>query len=107
MKWQLLTDETVLDEIGQRLARQRINRRLTQRQLAQESGVSLRTLQRLENGETSTNLSSFIRVCRTLGLLDSFEVMLPKNLISPIQQLKLQQAQPQRVRPKAKKKSTE
>lgn len=52
------TDAAVLAELGDRLSRRRLQRNLTQAQLAREAGVSKRTVIRLERGESSqvTNL---------------------------------------------------
>ncbi|HEY1716698.1 MAG TPA: helix-turn-helix transcriptional regulator, partial [Verrucomicrobiae bacterium] len=48
------TDETVLAELGGRLTRIRLERNLTQLQLAKEAGVSKNTVQRLEAGAVAT-----------------------------------------------------
>src|SRR3954465_4597774 len=83
------TDETVLQELGGRLAQIRLDRNLTQAELAQQAGISKRTLERLESGEVATQLSAFIRVCRVLDLLEQFESLIPASGPSPIAQLKL------------------
>jgi transcriptional regulator with XRE-family HTH domain len=82
-----MTDEALLKAIGERLARLRLARNLTQQQLAEQAGVGLRTVQRLESGLAATQLSGFIRVCRTLGLLDRLEIFLPQAVPSPMAQL--------------------
>ena len=84
------SDELVLQEVGERLARTRLERNLTQAKLANNAGISKRTLERLESGATSTQLTTFFRVCRALGLLQRFDMFLPKPLASPVQQVKLQ-----------------
>jgi transcriptional regulator with XRE-family HTH domain len=86
---QTLSDAAILHEFGQRLARYRLNRNLTQQALAREAGVSLRTLNRIESGEPSQT-ANLIRVLRALGLLDNLEALLPEPALSPMQQLKLQ-----------------
>lgn|GEM_PF-2188512 len=63
-------DDAVLAELGKRLARLRLDRNLSQIQLAREAGTSKPTLQRLESGAVATQPSGFFRVCRTLGLLE-------------------------------------
>lgn len=60
-----MTDAAVLAELGERLARLRLQRNLTQAQLAREAGVSKRTLIRLERGESS-QVTNLIRVVRSL-----------------------------------------
>ncbi len=83
------SDEAVLKELGNRLSRYRLNRDLTQEALAEEAGISKRTLIRLEDGEPvqATNL---IRVLRAHGLLQNFDALVPEPALSPIQQAKLQ-----------------
>jgi transcriptional regulator with XRE-family HTH domain len=83
------TDEAVLRELGARLARVRLDRNLTQAQLAEQAGVSKRTVERLESGAVATQLSGFIRVCRVLELVDRLELLVPEPLPSPMALLKL------------------
>lgn len=83
-----LTDETVLGELGTRLARTRLERNLTQRELAEQAGVERKSLQRIEAGEP-VKLTSFVRVLRALGLLDALEELVPAPTPSPIELLKL------------------
>lgn len=83
-----LTDEAVLQELGGRLAGLRIEHNLTQAALAEQAGVSKRTIERLESGEVATQLSGFLRVCRALGLLERFETLLPESVPGPMAQLK-------------------
>lgn len=85
-----LTDQVILAELGGRLATVRIERNLTQSSLAEQAGVSKRTLERLESGEVATQMSGFLRVCRALGLLERFEALLPEPTPSPLAQLKQQ-----------------
>jgi transcriptional regulator with XRE-family HTH domain len=83
-----LTDEALLKLVGERLARLRLAKNLTQRQLAEQAGLGLRTVQRLELGAAATQLSGFIRICRVLGLVERFEVFIPEAAASPMAQLK-------------------
>lgn len=83
-----LTDETLLPLIGGRLAALRLARNLTQSQLAEQAGLGLRTVQRLELGAAAIQLSGFIRICRVLGLIERFEALLPEPAASPMAQLK-------------------
>lgn len=91
------TDDTVLAELGGRLARIRLERNLTQAQLAEQSGVSKRTVERLESGAVATQLSGFIRVCRVLDVLDRFDTLIAEPMPSPVAQLKLRGKQRQRA----------
>lgn len=83
-----LTDQAVLTLVGERLAALRLARNLTQQQLAEQAGLGLRTVQRLELGAAATQLSGFIRVCRVLGLVENLGLLLPPPTESPMAQLK-------------------
>lgn len=68
----------ILRELGQRLKDIRISRSLTQKELAQDAGVSYNTLIRIENGD-GANIENLIRVMRTLGLLQNFDLLIPEQ----------------------------
>ena len=78
-----LTDAAVLQELGQRLERRRIDANRTQAELAQEAGVSKRTLERMEAGQ-STDFALLLRVLRALRLLEGLETLIPDLPQSPI-----------------------
>ena len=84
-----MTDAAVLAELGERLSRARLNADRSQANLAKEAGVSKRTLERIEAGE-STQFVSLIRVLRALGLGDRLDALAPEPRLSPLQQLKLE-----------------
>ncbi|GAC1321346.1 MAG: hypothetical protein NVSMB25_14930 [Thermoleophilaceae bacterium] len=91
-----LTDEATLRELGGRIARQRLDRNLTQQQLADEAGISRHTLLRLEDGQGVT-LSALVRALRALELLDGLEALVPEPLPSPLEQLERERGQRQRA----------
>jgi transcriptional regulator with XRE-family HTH domain len=78
---------SLLDRIGERLAKHRLNRNLTQAELARIAGISPRTLIRLENGEP-TQLENFLRAVLALGLEEGLDRLVPDVPISPIQRLR-------------------
>jgi transcriptional regulator with XRE-family HTH domain len=92
-----LTDDAILGELGARLAGARLARNLTQATLAEQAGVSKRTVERLESGEVATHLSGFLRICRVLELVDGLDALIPEPTPSPIALLKLQGRQRQRA----------
>lgn len=99
------TDQTILKEIGQRLATLRLNQNLTQADLAEQAGVSKRTVERLEAGE-SVQITSLIRLFRSLGLIPRLEILFPEPVPSPIAQLKLQGKKRRRASTKGSPRST-
>jgi transcriptional regulator with XRE-family HTH domain len=81
------TDAAILQELGARLTRRRIGANYTQAQLAQEAGVSKRTLERIEAGH-SVDLTMLIRVLRVLKLTEGLDGLVPALQQSPIALLK-------------------
>ena len=102
-----LTDRAVLEEIGGRIARARLERNMGQTELGAEAGVGVTTVRRLERGHSVT-LTSLIRVLRVLGLLEVLDRAVPEALPSPLEQLRLQGRQRQRAgRPRSAAETTE
>lgn len=101
-----LTDEAILGELGGRLAQRRLELQLSQGALAEQAGVSKRTVERVEAGAT-TQMSSMIRVMRVLGLLGRLEALVPEALVPeagprPMELLKLKGKARKRARTKQK-----
>jgi transcriptional regulator with XRE-family HTH domain len=94
---QTSSDRAMLQLIGKRLAHLRLYKNLTQQQLAEQAGLGLRTVQRLELGASATQLSGFVRVCRVLGLMEQLDAIIPEPAISPMAQLKRQGQQRKRA----------
>lgn len=82
-----LTDATILHEIGERLERRRIDAGLTQAQLAEEAGISKRTVERMEAGH-STDFVMLLRVLRVLKLMEALDRVVPDLPQSPLVLLK-------------------
>ena len=83
MKIDILTpDSVVLQELGRRLAMMRKQRGFSQAALAEEAGVGVATLRRIEAGEGS-QLESWIKLLRALGQIGAIEGLLPEELRSP------------------------
>ena len=82
-----LTDMGVLHEIGDRLERRRIDSGLTQAQLAEEAGISKRTVERIEAGH-STDFVMLLRVLRVLNFLEALDQSVPDLPQSPLVLLK-------------------
>jgi transcriptional regulator with XRE-family HTH domain len=82
-----MTDAAVLEEIGHRLRRARLARNLTQRQVAEEAGVSEVTLNKIERGEPA-KLVTVVRILRVLDLLDRLQAAIPETAPSPLDELR-------------------
>jgi transcriptional regulator with XRE-family HTH domain len=78
-----LSDTAILERLGQRLARYRLNRNLTQDQVALEAGVSRRSVSKLENGHI-VDTRILIRILRALDLINQLDALAPEVEASPI-----------------------
>jgi len=83
------SDAAVLDELGARLARRRLDLGLTQAELAREAGVAKRTVERIEAG-ASAQVASLIRILRMLELLPALDALVPAPRPSPVALLETQ-----------------
>ncbi len=77
------TDE-VLTEIGSRIKAARIAMPATQKEMAELTNLSQRTISNLETGK-DVSFSTVIEVLRALGQLHSLELMIPEQIPRPSQ----------------------
>lgn len=94
-KISLQTPEMISQEIGRRLEQLRLSRNITQAQLALDSGISERTLRRLESGDNPT-LDSLIRVLTALRIQQNINLLVPDPRIRPIERVRNKGAERQR-----------
>lgn len=84
-----MSDPAIVREIGARVRRIRLNRNLTQQQVAEAAGIHRTTLSSFENG-TASNTLTLVQVLRALGELDVLHSFLPDPGPSPLQMAKLE-----------------
>jgi transcriptional regulator with XRE-family HTH domain len=84
----------------ERLEAIRLARNLTQAQLADEAGVSRRTLSRLAAGAGVT-LDTFVRVMAALGIQQNLQVLLPDPSVRPMERATGRGRERRRARPKS------
>lgn len=87
---EITTDAAVLAELGRRLKRHRVERNWTQAEIAADAGVGQATVQRAERGE-SVQMTSMVKLLRTLGLLAGLDLAVPESIDLPIAQLEREQ----------------
>ena len=78
----ILTDIELCNRIGVKMKTVRLKQNMSQDELADKSGVSISTINRMEDGEVKT-LESLIRILRTLGKLDIFIPLVEEEQLSP------------------------
>lgn len=91
-----MSDAAVLGELGQRLARRRLDRNVTQEEVAVEAGVSRRSVSKIENGHV-VDTRVLVRVLRALDLLGALETLAPKPEASPVALLEARGKQRERA----------
>jgi transcriptional regulator with XRE-family HTH domain len=101
----LISDKAILEEIGRRLGRRRVELEFTQAELASEAGVSKRTVERVESGE-SAQTSTLIRMMRVLELLESLDAAIPEAGPRPMDLLKLRGKERRRASSKKRRKQS-
>lgn len=77
----------MLKELGERLARIRKQQRLTQTNLAEEAGVGVATLRRIEGGQDS-QLASWLKLLNALGMTSAIDSLLPEEFSSPMAEVR-------------------
>ncbi len=82
-----------------RLEALRLARNITQQQLADEAGVSLRTIGRMEKG-LGVSLDTFLRVLIALRLQGNLDALLPDPQIRPMERIGRRGKERKRARPK-------
>ncbi|MFP8965029.1 helix-turn-helix transcriptional regulator [Pokkaliibacter sp. CJK22405] len=81
--------------LGERLRQARLNRNLTQADVAEQIGADRRLVANAEKGEAT--LVTVVGILSVLGLVDQLDQFLPPVGISPIQLAKLQGQRRQRA----------
>jgi len=71
-KWIFLTEQEILEEIGKRLKKIRLQHNLTQKELSRDVGLSVSTISLIEQGK-STTLESLIRILIRLNRIKDLE----------------------------------
>jgi transcriptional regulator with XRE-family HTH domain len=88
-------------DLGHRLEALRLSRNIHQFQLADEAGVSRRTITRLENGQ-SVSLDTLLRVMRALGLSGRLATLLPDPAVQPVDRVRFKGKERKRASARAK-----
>lgn len=77
-----LSNKEYLQMIGKRIKLYRVYSGISQKELEEKSGISVRTLSRLESGK-SIQLESFVKVLVALDLSENIELIVPDQSKRP------------------------
>jgi len=94
--YELASIEALQRDLGRRLEALRLGRNIQQSQLANEAGVSRRTITRLESGQ-SVSVDTLLRVMRALGLSSRLATLLPEPSVQPIERVRLKSRERKRA----------
>jgi len=78
----MFADTAIAMRIGTNLRTTRLKQNITQQGLAEESGVSLSSIKKIEKGEIGS-FDSLLRVLRALGRLDVLIPLVEEEQLSP------------------------
>ncbi len=91
----------ILETLSKRVKEYRLAARMSQRELAEKSGVSYTTISHFEQGKnTNLTLSNFISLLRTIGMERRLVELLPELPVPPMALRKINKLIPKRVRRK-------
>lgn len=85
------SDQELLRQLGIHLAAARLDRNLTQQDVAERAGIGKRTIERIEQGESTTTLN-LVRVLRALDRLSVLAALAPDPGPSPLAQLRAERS---------------
>ena len=103
MVFSLSSPHAIATELGDRIRLARLNVDLTQKELAEKAGISLKAVTNSEKGKST--LESIIAILVALELTEQLNFFIPKQEISPIQLAKLQGKERKRATGSSSKKA--
>lgn len=99
-----ITNQDILSLLCQRLKEYRLAARISQKEMAEKSGVSLTTICHLEQGKNrNITLNNFISLLRVIGLEQRLNELLPELPMSPLALKQINKFVPKRVRRNTRK----
>lgn len=94
-----INNSEILDTLAKRLKEYRLAARMSQRELAQKSGVSYTTISHFEQGKnTNLTMGNFISLLRCVGMERRMLEVLPELPIPPMALREINKLIPKRVR---------
>lgn len=100
-----LSDSQILKSIGNKLKSVRLKQNITQENLAESCSISRSSVQKIENGEIGS-FESFLRILRTLGLLDELSHLCSEEQMSPSEYYEFKNSLMKKKRLRAERQTT-
>ncbi len=93
------TNQDIISLLSKRLKEYRLAARISQKEMAERSGVSLTTICHLEQGvNRNITLNNFISLLRVVGMEQRLEDLLPELPMPPMALKQINKLIPKRVR---------
>ena len=93
------TNQDYILLLSKRIKEYRLSARISQREMAEKSGVSLTTISHLEQGTNrNITLNNFISLLRVIGMEERLNDLLPELPLPPIALKQINKYIPKRVR---------
>lgn len=93
------TNQDILNLLAQRVKEYRLAARLSQKEMAEQSGMSKATISYFEQGvNQNMTLNNFISLLRVVGMENRMEEILPELPIPPMALKQINKLIPKRVR---------
>ena len=93
------TTPELIMELGSRFKEYRLTCRMTQKEVAEQAGVSLFTVKAFESGRAyNITMGSFLGMLRAISFLEEVEKLLPELPPTPEMIEKLNKNKPKRIR---------
>lgn len=102
----IATSDQIIAALGRRIEKIRLARNWTWEKLAEEAGVTWRTIANLEKGN-KVSLDTFIRVMIALGLQGNIQMLLPDPTIRPMERINTKSTERKRASRKKEGMSSE
>ena len=91
-----------IKELGRKIKTYRVMNEMSQQELEDKTGVSKRSISRLEKGE-SVQVDNLFKILLALGLGDNIDLLVPDQTKRPSYYLENKENKPKRVRKKTEK----
>ena len=80
-----ITNQDIIETLSQRIKEYRLASRISQKEMAEKSGVGLATISHFEQGVSQNmTLNNFISLLRVIGMEQRLNELLPELPMSPI-----------------------
>ncbi|MCM1309899.1 MAG: helix-turn-helix domain-containing protein [Bacteroides sp.] len=98
-----ISNNDILDLLAKRVKEYRLAARISQRELAEQSGVGYTTISHFEQGKhTNLSLNNFISLLRCVGMERNLLELLPELPMPPMALREINKLIPKRVRRKSR-----